>query len=113
MLEPSPGGGGRSRRGWVAFETGKRQKDEGTDRATLLQLAEGLSRVWHDPESDMRLKERIVRALIEEILVARTKNRPASIWSFAGSVVRTLDSRSGSSAGDSTAIRRTTWWWRS
>ena len=53
----------------VAFEAGERRKDERIDRAALLQLAEDLPRVWHDPESDMRLKKRIVRTLIEEILV--------------------------------------------
>ena len=56
-------------REWVAFEAGERQKDERIDRAALLQLAEDLPGVWHDPESDMRLKKRIVRTLIEEILV--------------------------------------------
>ena len=53
----------------VAFEAGERRKHERIDRAALLQLAEDLPRVWHDPESDMRLKKRIVRTLIEEILV--------------------------------------------
>ena len=56
-------------REWVAFEAGDRQKDERINRAALLQLAEDLPGVWHDPESDMRLKKRIVRTLIEEILV--------------------------------------------
>lgn len=53
----------------VAFKAGERRKDERIDRAALLQLAEDLPRVWHDPESGMRLKKRIVRTLIEEILV--------------------------------------------
>ena len=53
----------------VAFEAGESRKDEKTDRTALLQLAEDLPRVWHDPESGMRLKKRIVRTLIEEILV--------------------------------------------
>ena len=53
----------------VAFEAGERRKDERIDRAALLQLAEDLPRVWHDPVSDMRLNKRIVRTLIEEILV--------------------------------------------
>lgn len=56
-------------REWVAFEAGERQKEERIDRAALLRLAEDLPGVWHDPESDMRLKKRIVRTLIEEILV--------------------------------------------
>ena len=56
-------------REWVAFEARERQKDERIDRAALPQLAEDLPGVWHDPEADMRLKRRIVRTLIEEILV--------------------------------------------
>ena len=53
----------------VAIEAGECRKDEGIDRTALLELAEDLPRVWHDPASDMRLKKRIVRTLIEEILV--------------------------------------------
>ena len=44
-------------RKWVASEAGDRRKDERIDREALLQLAEDLPGVWHDPESDMRLKE--------------------------------------------------------
>jgi excisionase family DNA binding protein len=40
------------------------------DRATLLQLAEDFPRVWSGPATDMRLKKRIVRLLIEEIVVS-------------------------------------------
>ena len=56
-------------REWVVFETGERQKDETIDRVALLELAEDLPGVWHDPQCDMRLKKRIVRTLIDEILV--------------------------------------------
>ena len=55
-------------REWVAFEAGERQKGERIDRAALLRLAEDLPGVWHDPKSDMRLKKRIVRALIEQVV---------------------------------------------
>ncbi|NHM27779.1 recombinase family protein [Desulfofundulus sp. TPOSR] len=37
--------------------------------AYLLALAEDFPRVWHDPGTDKALKKRIVRTLIEEILV--------------------------------------------
>ena len=40
------------------------------DRATLLQLAEDFPRVWTGAATDMRLKKRIVRLLIEEIVVS-------------------------------------------
>jgi excisionase family DNA binding protein len=40
------------------------------DRARLLQLAEDFPRVWTDAATDMRLKKRIVRLLIEEIVVS-------------------------------------------
>lgn len=53
----------------MVFETGERQKDERIDRPALLELAEDLPGVWHDPQCDMRLKKRIVRTLIDEILV--------------------------------------------
>ena len=56
-------------REWVAFEAGARRKDEPIDSEALLRLAEDLPGVWHDPESDMGLKKRIVRTLVEEILV--------------------------------------------
>lgn len=39
------------------------------DRERLLQLGENLPRVWMDERADMSLKKRIVRALIEEIIV--------------------------------------------
>jgi excisionase family DNA binding protein len=40
------------------------------DRAQLLQLAEDFSRVWTRAAPDIRLKKRIVRCLIEEIVVS-------------------------------------------
>ncbi len=39
------------------------------DRATLLALADDLETVWHDPATDMALKKRLVRTVIEEIIV--------------------------------------------
>ena len=36
---------------------------------TLLRLAADVAAVWEDPRSDVRLKKRIIRALIEEIVV--------------------------------------------
>jgi len=39
------------------------------DRGALLALAEDLPSVWHDARTDVRLKKRIVRALIAELLV--------------------------------------------
>jgi DNA invertase Pin-like site-specific DNA recombinase len=39
------------------------------DAGQLLDLAADLPRVWHDLQTDMRLKKRIVRTLVEEILV--------------------------------------------
>lgn len=38
------------------------------DRAVLLSLAQDLPAVWHAPATDMRLKQRIVRILIQEII---------------------------------------------
>ena len=39
------------------------------DGLALRALAEDLPRVWHDPHSDARLKKRIVRTLIDELVV--------------------------------------------
>ena len=39
------------------------------DPARLAALAADVARVWHDPASDVRLKKRILRTLIEEIVV--------------------------------------------
>lgn len=39
------------------------------DRAALLGLATDLPSIWQDPRTDVRLKKRIVRALIAELLV--------------------------------------------
>jgi AraC-like DNA-binding protein len=38
------------------------------DRAVLVSLAQDLPAVWHAPTTDMRLKQRIVRILIQEIV---------------------------------------------
>jgi DNA invertase Pin-like site-specific DNA recombinase len=38
------------------------------DRDALLSLAKDLPRVWNSPEAEMRLKQRIVRVLVEEII---------------------------------------------
>ena len=60
---------GEVEREWVAFEAGECRKDERIDRAALPRLAKDSPGVWHDADSDMRLKKRIVRTLIEVILV--------------------------------------------
>jgi len=38
------------------------------DKSVLLSLAQDLPSVWHAPSTDMRLKQRIVRILIQEII---------------------------------------------
>ena len=38
------------------------------DRAVLLSLAQDLPKVWHSPATDMRVKQRIVRIVIQEIV---------------------------------------------
>lgn len=56
-------------REWESLQAAQRSRDEGVDRSAILRLAEDLPRVWHDLDADMRVKKRIVRTLIEEILV--------------------------------------------
>lgn len=50
------------------FQTGE-MKAEPEDEMRLLSLAEDLPRVWNHPQTDIRLKKRIVRTLVHEILV--------------------------------------------
>jgi DNA invertase Pin-like site-specific DNA recombinase len=49
------------------------------DRAQLLQLAEDFPRVWTGAATDMRLKKRIVRLLIEEIVVSPIDSTPPQL----------------------------------
>ena len=46
-----------------------RQLGEPPDAETFLALGETFSRVWDDPATDARLRKRIVRTLVEEIIV--------------------------------------------
>ena len=46
----------------------QRSSDPLPDRETLLKLARQFDEVWHHPAADHRLKKRLVRLLIEEIL---------------------------------------------
>jgi hypothetical protein len=45
------------------------------DRATLLALAQAFPAVWADPATDTRTKKRLVRLLIEEIIVSPQTER--------------------------------------
>ncbi len=45
------------------------------DRATLLALAQAFPAVWADPATDTRTKKRLVRLLIEEIIVSPLNGR--------------------------------------
>lgn len=49
------------------------------DRASLLQLATDFPRVWAEAASDVRLKKRIVRLLIEEIVATTMDGAPPQI----------------------------------
>src|SRR5262249_62385899 len=48
----------------------KVQSGPSPDKEVLLSLAQDLPAVWNSPSTDMRLKQRLVRILIEEIVVA-------------------------------------------
>ena len=65
------------------------------DAAALRALAEDLPRVWHDPQSDARLKKRLVRTLIEELLVdvSADETRLHVIVRWAGGQHSALDVR--------------------
>jgi excisionase family DNA binding protein len=49
------------------------------DRASLLQLATDFPRVWAEAASDVRLKKRIVRLLIEEIVATTVDGAPPQL----------------------------------
>lgn len=65
------------------------------DLAALRALAEDLPRVWHDPQSDARLKKRLVRTLIDELLVdvSPDESRLQVIVRWAGGQHSALDVR--------------------
>ncbi len=49
------------------------------DRATLLALAQDFPAVWAAPTTDLRTKKRLVRLLIEEIVVSPTDDRTLNL----------------------------------
>jgi hypothetical protein len=53
----------------IAALTPETERQRFPDRATLLRLAEDFPRIWNHPSTDMRTRKRIVRLLIEEIVV--------------------------------------------
>ena len=53
----------------ITQQEAQRKQVVAPDLKVFEQLAEDLGRVWSDPETDVRLKKRIVRALIEEVIV--------------------------------------------
>ena len=65
------------------------------DVAALRALAEDLPRVWHAPQSDARLKKRLVRTLIDELLVdvSLDESRLHVIVRWAGGQHSVLDVR--------------------
>jgi len=70
------------------------------DRASLHALAMDLPAVWNDPSADMRLKQRIARILIQEIVadIDGTKNEIVLIIHWSGgrhSEVRVAKNKAG------------------
>lgn len=59
-------------------ETPVRQEISDDERESLIKLGEDLPRVWHDESSDISIKKRMARVLIEEIMV-NTHKSPDSI----------------------------------
>ena len=60
-------GGTRHEAGADRFDHGLEAKPL-PDKAVLLSLAQDLPSVWNSPTADMRLKQRIVRILVHEIV---------------------------------------------
>ncbi|MEZ4220358.1 MAG: recombinase family protein [Polyangiaceae bacterium] len=53
----------------IEVERSRKRPQIVTSREEFLRLASDLSAVWNDPKADVRLKKRIVRTLINEIIV--------------------------------------------
>ena len=53
----------------IEHEQANRQQSSMPTRDELGQLGSDLGSVWNDPETDVRLKKRIIRALIQEIVL--------------------------------------------
>ena len=51
------------------FELAQAETPKPIDKAALSSLAKDLKRVWDDPRTDVRLKKRIIRTLVQEIIV--------------------------------------------
>ena len=59
------------------------------DPASLATLAADLKTVWTAPSTDARLKKRIVRTVIHEVIADIDPRRPRSFWSSIGSAAFT------------------------
>jgi DNA invertase Pin-like site-specific DNA recombinase len=55
-----------------------------TTRRTLLQLGEDLPTLWHHPSSSQQLKKRIVRTLLNEIVVRREGDKISMLLHWQG-----------------------------
>ncbi|MHA2405822.1 MAG: recombinase family protein [Candidatus Hermodarchaeia archaeon] len=58
----------------IEEERHRREKCSQADLETFVSLADDLPRIWQDPKTDARLKKRIIRTLIEFILVDINEN---------------------------------------
>lgn len=52
-------------------------RDSAEERAAFLVLGEDLQTLWTDPATDMRLKKRLVRTMIQEIIANVDEERAA------------------------------------
>jgi DNA invertase Pin-like site-specific DNA recombinase len=59
---------------------------EPVDRTRFERLGADVARVWHDPTTDIRLKKRIVRALIVEIVVNATEREISLVAHWRGGI---------------------------
>jgi DNA invertase Pin-like site-specific DNA recombinase len=53
----------------IEQQSGSLKQTPAPTKDEFVELATQLEAIWHDPESDARLKKRIVRSLIEEVVV--------------------------------------------
>jgi DNA invertase Pin-like site-specific DNA recombinase len=78
-------------------------------RQAILTLGENVQALWHHPRGSQKLKKRIVRAIVNEIVVKKDGDRISAVVHWRGEIIRCSSSRSATQ--DTTATPRRRIWW--
>ena len=74
----------RTRGAWRALAAGAQTTLTATDRERLLALGADLARAWHNPDATPATRKRIIRTLIEEIVVRVEADALSLVIRWAG-----------------------------